>query len=57
MNSYRFSDILGDDYKLLKHAYPHHDEFQTMVANTLSKHFYQKTFLKLTLLKVVVAQV
>ena len=38
MNDERFSAILGDEYKLLRHAYLHHDEFQSKVAELLAKH-------------------
>jgi ubiquinone/menaquinone biosynthesis C-methylase UbiE len=34
-----FSQILGEDYKLLKFSYPHHDQFQKAVAQQVSQHF------------------
>src|SRR5258706_11558318 len=32
MDNNRFAGILGDDYNLLKFAYPHHDEFQEKIG-------------------------
>lgn len=34
-----FDKVLADEYKLLHFAYPHHDEFQKTVAETIAKYF------------------
>ncbi len=34
-----FAQILGDEYRLLRHAYPHHDEFQQTIAETIVDYF------------------
>lgn len=34
-----FDQVLVDEYKLLHFAYPHHDEFQKTVAETIAKYF------------------
>lgn len=34
-----FDQVLADEYKLLHFAYPHHDEFQKTVAETIAKYF------------------
>lgn len=38
----RFAGILGDDYKLLRYAYPHHDLFQETVADQISQYLALK---------------
>jgi len=34
-----FAQVLGDEYKLLHFAYPHHDDFQKTVAETIASYF------------------
>lgn len=36
-----FTQVLGDEYKLLRYAYPHHDEFQKTVAETVANYFHE----------------
>ncbi len=38
-NDQRFNNILGEEYELLKLAYPHYDELQQAVGQAIREHF------------------
>jgi tRNA (cmo5U34)-methyltransferase len=38
-NDKRFDNALGEEYELLKLAYPHYDSFETMIGTVIAEHF------------------
>ncbi len=48
----RFDNALGEEYELLKLAYPHYDEFETKIGTTIADHFKDSSLSQIKTLEI-----